>query len=145
MPRKSGSCQTSWVIIVETLCACHDVLILGKSPIKWRLRPDMTISHCWALRKLGHELYRDFLAVKIENLNRNVLIFFLILAPDKDCGYTLEPPRRGGSNGYPQCMFCSKNKKNRYTPANPRFSIKVGFKGVYFSWTCFPDVLAKMH
>ena len=22
-----------------------------------------------------------------------------------DCGYSLEPPRRGGSNEYPQCMF----------------------------------------
>ena len=22
-----------------------------------------------------------------------------------DCGYPLEPPRRGGSNGYPQSMF----------------------------------------
>ena len=22
-----------------------------------------------------------------------------------DCGYPLEPPQRGGSNEYPQCMF----------------------------------------
>ena len=28
-----------------------------------------------------------------------------------DCGYTLEPPCRGGSNEYPQSMFWSKNKK----------------------------------
>ena len=27
------------------------------------------------------------------------------------CGYTLEPPQRGGSNEYPQSMFWSKNKK----------------------------------
>ena len=26
-----------------------------------------------------------------------------------------------------------------YTPANPSSSIKVGFKGVFISWTCFPD------
>ena len=31
--------------------------------------------------------------------------------------------RRGGSNEYPQSMFWSKNKKNRYTPAYPRFAI----------------------
>ena len=39
-------------------------------------------------------------------------------------------------------MFWSKNKKNRYTPANPSFTIiiKVGFKGVYIARTCFPDV-----
>ena len=25
-----------------------------------------------------------------------------------DCGYSLEPPRQGGSNGYPQSMFCAE-------------------------------------
>ena len=29
--------------------------------------------------------------------------------------------RRCGSNEYPQCMFWVKNKKIRYTPANPSF------------------------
>ena len=48
---------------------------------------------------------------------------FLIFAQNIDCGYTLEPPRRGGSNEYPQYMFWSKNKKNRYTPAYPSFTI----------------------
>ena len=46
---------------------------------------------------------------------------------------------RGGSNEYPQSMFWSKTNKIRYTPANPSFTIKVGFKKVYFSWTRFPD------
>ena len=46
--------------------------------------------------------------------SRNVLIyFFIIFAQNIDCGYTLEPPRRGGSNEYPQSMFWGKNKKNR--------------------------------
>ena len=31
---------------------------------------------------------------------------------------------------YPQCMFWSKNKKNRYTPVNPSFTIqKWGIRG----------------
>ena len=65
---------------------------------------------------------------------------FLIFAQNIDCGYTLEPPRRGGSNEYPQSMFWSKNKKNRYNPAYPSFCyIKVGYKGVNISRTCFPD------
>ena len=39
-------------------------------------------------------------------------------------------------------MFWSKNKKNRYTPANPSFAIlKWGIKGYIFTWTCFPDDL----
>ena len=49
--------------------------------------------------------------------NRKILIFFLIFAQNIDCGYTLEPPRRGGYNEYPQSMFWSKNKKNMYTSA----------------------------
>ena len=53
LPRKSGSGQTvhtykpcwfSWVVMFEALFGCHDVLFWGKSPIKWRQRPDMTIS-----------------------------------------------------------------------------------------------------
>ena len=32
-------------------------------------------------------------------------LFFLFLLQNIDCGYSLEPPRRGGSNVYPQSMF----------------------------------------
>ena len=34
-----------------------------------------------------------------------VYIIFLISAQNIDCGYSLGPPRRGGSNEYPQSMF----------------------------------------
>ena len=34
-----------------------------------------------------------------------VYIIFLISDQNIDCGYSLEPPRRGGSNEYPQSMF----------------------------------------
>ena len=52
-------------------------------------------------------------------------------AQNIDCGYSLEPPRRGGSNEYPQSMFLSRNKKNNVYPCKPQFYyIKVGFKGV---------------
>ena len=55
---------------------------------------------------------------------------FLISAQNIACGYLLEPPRRGGSNEYPQFMFLSRNKKIMYTPVNPSFTIwKWGFKG----------------
>ena len=64
---------------------------------------------------------------------------FHISAQNIDCGYSLEPPRRGGSNEYPQYMFLSypqskfmsRNKKNNVYPCEPQFYyIKVGFKGV---------------
>ena len=32
-------------------------------------------------------------------------LFFFFFAQNIDCGYSLEPPRRGGSNEYPQSMF----------------------------------------
>ena len=68
--------------------------------------------------------YIDFsIVVKIENFLQKIFDIFLIFAQNINCGYTLEPPRRGGSNEYPQSMFWSKNKKNRYTPAYPSFSI----------------------
>ena len=48
-----------------------------------------------------------------------------------NCEYTLEPPRRGGSNEYPQSIFLSRNKKNNVYPCKPQFYyIKVGFKWV---------------
>ena len=28
-----------------------------------------------------------------------------------DCGYSLEPPRRGGSNEYPQSMFWAESRR----------------------------------
>ena len=34
-----------------------------------------------------------------------VYIIFLISDKNIECGYSLEPPRRGGSNEYPQSLF----------------------------------------
>ena len=45
--------------------------------------------------------------------------------------YSLEPPGRGGSNEYPQCMVFSRNKKSNVYPCKHQFYyIKVGF-----TWT----------
>ena len=53
---------------------------------------------------------------------------FHIYAQNIDCGYSLEPPRRDGSNEYPQSMFLCRNKKNNLYPCKPQFYyIKVGF------------------
>ena len=75
----------------------------------------------------------------IENFTTKKGNFFFIKTSDIfhisvqniDCGYSLEPPRRGGSNEYPQSMFLSRNKKNNVYPCKPQFYyVKVGFKGV---------------
>ena len=69
------------------------------------------------------EIYK---VVKNEKFQLKNFDIFIIIAPNIDCGYTLEPPRRGGSNEYPQPMFCSKNKKNRYTLQTPVLLYKSG-------------------
>ena len=63
------------------------------------------ISGISTLLKLAHAINRDFLASKIENFQQKIFDIFLIFAENIDCGYTLEPPSRGGSNEYPQSMF----------------------------------------
>ena len=74
-----------------------------------------------------------FLALKIENFQLKKIDIFLNFAQNIDCGYTLEPPR------YPQSMFWSKNKKNRYTPAYPSFTIqKWGMRGYTLHGHVFP-------
>ena len=68
---------------------------------------------------------------KIENFQTKNSNIFHISAQNIDCGYSLESPRRGGSNEYPQSVFLSRNKKNNVYPCKPLFYyIKVGFKGV---------------
>ena len=67
---------------------------------------------------------------KKKNRIKNSNIFH-ISAQNIDCGYSLEPPQRGGSNEYPQSMFLSRNKKDNVYPCKPQsYYIKVGFKRV---------------
>ena len=40
-----GKASVFWGI--EALFRCHDILILDKSPIKWKQRRDMTIADDW--------------------------------------------------------------------------------------------------
>ena len=53
----------------------------------------------------------NVLVAKIENFIRIFFYIFLIFAQNIDCGYTLEPPRRGGSNENPPSTFWSKKRK----------------------------------
>ena len=77
------------------------------------------------------QIYRKFHPQKTENFQIKNSDIFHISAQNIDCGYPLEPPRRGGSNEYQQSMFLSRNKKNNVYPCKPQFYyIKVGFKGV---------------
>ena len=86
-----------------------------------------------SLRKHAYSKYTENVTTKKKNENfqiKNADIFHFS-AQNIDCWYPLEPPRRGGSNEYPQSMFLSRNKKNNVYPCKPQFCyIKVGFNGV---------------
>ena len=83
---------------------------------------------------LRNQAYSNILRIsplKTESFQIKNSDIFHISAQNIDCGYSLEPPRRSGSNEYPQSMFLSRNKKNNVYPCKPQFYyIKVGFKGV---------------
>ena len=51
------------------------------------------------------QIYWKFHNHKTESFQIKILLDFQISAKNIDCGYSLELPRRGGSNEYPQSMF----------------------------------------
>ena len=78
----------------------------------------------YTLRK---HAYSNILKILSQKKNETFQIknsdIFQISAQNIDCGYSLEPPRRGGSNEYPQSMFLAEILKIMYTPVNPSFTI----------------------
>ena len=110
----------------------------------WRHKVDDTIS----LLKHAYSCILKTSPKKTEYFQIKRLIFFRISSQNIDCGYSLEPPRWGGSNEYPQSMFLSRNKKNNVYPLKRQFYyIKVGFKGGQnyigvFSWWLFESLVS---
>ena len=46
------------MVIFEALVGCHDILILVKSLIKWRQRPDMTLAVDWDVKHQFKQKFR---------------------------------------------------------------------------------------
>ena len=96
------------------------------------------IMKAWTFLVEGHPLRKHvnsnilkILLPKNENFQIKMSGIFLISARNIDCGYSLEPPQRGGSNKYPRTIYLSRNKRNNVYPCIPQFYYKkVGFKGV---------------
>ena len=92
------------------------------------------------LRKHAYSNIQKILPPINENFQIKKFDIFYISAQNIDCGYPLEPPRRGHSNGYPQSMCLSRNNKNNVYPCKPQFYYtKVGFMGVKTIKACFRD------
>ena len=68
----------------------------------------ITVIHAntlWALRKHAYSNILKILQPKMENFQIKNSDIFHIYAQNIDCGYALEPHRRGDSNEYRQSMF----------------------------------------
>ena len=82
------------------------------------------------LRKHAYSNTLKISPQKTESFSDKNLDIFHISAQNIYCGYTLEPPRWGGSNEYPQSMFLSRNKKNNVYTCKTQFEYKkVGLRG----------------
>ena len=73
-----------------------------------------------ALRKHAIQIYWKFSHQKWKLLGKKFW-YFSYFCSKTDCGYSLEPPRRGGSNEYQQSIFLSRNKKNNVYLCKPQF------------------------
>ena len=88
------------------------------------------IDHIRVITKTCLLKYIESFTTKNGNFPMKNCYIVHVSAQNIDCGYPLEPPRRGGSNEYPQSMFLSRNEKNNVYPCKPQFYyIKMGFKG----------------
>ena len=92
------------------------------------------------ITKTNHFKYTENFTSKEWKFSDKKSDIFQNSAQNIECEYSLEPPRRGGSNEYPQSMFLSRNKNNNVYPSKPQFyDMKVGFEGVYIIYACFRD------
>ena len=89
------------ILMYKTLC-CYNVKFYSNHPM---VQGHITKTCLYNFDPLKPHFY----IVKLGFTG--VYIIFLISAPNIDCGYSLEPPRRGGSNEYPQYMFWAEIRK----------------------------------
>ena len=69
----------------------------------WTLISECTFSHHYENTPI--QILLKILPPKTEKFQIKNSDIFHISAQNVDCGYSLEPLRRGGSNEYPQSMF----------------------------------------
>ena len=78
------------------------MIILG---VHWYKNLGCPSAYPPTLRKHAYSNIKKISPPKTENFHMKNSDIFHISAHNIDCGYSLEPPRRGGSNEYPQSMF----------------------------------------
>ena len=107
----------------------YSIRCLTKRTTKTQIRLHECAQTELGLHSLRKHTYLSILKIsppKTENFQMKISDMFHISALNIDCGYSLEPPRRGGSNEYSQYMFLSSNKKNNVYPCKPVLLYKSG-------------------
>ena len=80
----------------------------GKTKKQMHKERTATEEPTWTLRKHAYSNILKILPPKSEKFQIKNSYIFHISAQNIDCGYSLEPPRRGGSNEYLQYMFLAE-------------------------------------
>ena len=93
--KQINALPVSYYILITNMC-CRFMAIQEKSSLRITRRSRFIMKTC--LYNFD-PLKPHFYVVKLGFAG--VYIIFLISAPNIDCGYSLEPPHRGGSNEYP--------------------------------------------
>ena len=75
------------------------------------------------LRKHAYSSTLKILPPKNDKFQIKKSDIFYISAQNIVCGYSLEPPQRGGSNEYHNLCFWPEIRKIMYNPVNPSFTI----------------------
>ena len=130
------------------LVGCFEYESRNSSGVQITLSPTVTIYKIWVsvfeeaganyitkarpyITKTRLFKYTENFTSKNWKFSDKKLWYFSYFCPKHRLWYSLEPPRRGGSNEYPQSMFLSRNKNNNVYPCKPQFYYtKVGFKGI---------------
>ena len=94
--------------LADSVASLEDMNIFGKNnyclsfSLKLNLEINREFSEIKQRTDLGKIITKTSPSCKKINRKKNFDVF-RIFVRNLDCGYTSEPPRRGGSNEYPQC------------------------------------------
>ena len=111
MEQEQQTKTVNWVdinfrFIYSSVYAVHEAVWKGL-----RVHEVYSANVCAALRKHAYSKLLIISPPKNENFQIKKYDIFHISAQNIDCGYSLEPPRRGGSNEFPQFMFWAEIRK----------------------------------
>ena len=119
-----------WKTFATVLLYYTQPVILNPShsctKICWLNSKEAVPDHLLSLQKHAYSSILKTFQQKNENFPIKNSDISLISAQNINCGYSLEPPQRGGSNEYPQSMFWAEIRKIMCTPVNPRLIYESG-------------------